>query len=407
MLTLFLVISYIDRVNVGFAKLRMMSDLNFDDAVYGLGAGLFFITYSLLQAPSNWVIHRVGARLTVSALMIAWSLTTIGFFFIQTRWEFYILRLILGAAEAGFYPGMLLYLTYWFPSRWRGKAGAVFIMAVPLAGIIGGPLSGWLLDSFHGIKGLEGWRWMFLVEGTISLVFGIAAWFLMPNGVKDANWLSKDEKAEVESELSTELSKMQLSPYLPNGWTLLRSGLLWKMTGVIFFGAIGLNALTFWLPTLVSETGTQSPFAVGLLSTIPYLFSCLCMLLVGTSSDKHLERRFHIALPFLAAAIALALSTQFQTNLVASIVLLSVSAGGILTVLPVFWTLPSTVLTGKHLAIGIGLINMIANSAGFISPYMIGWLRVTFHSSVGAVFVLSGAMIIGAIIVLTIPKRLR
>jgi len=393
------IIAYLDRVNVGFAKLQMSDDLGFSEAVYGLGAGLFFIGYFFFEVPSNILLHRLGARLWIARIMITWGLLSALFAFVQTEWQFYILRFLLGAAEAGFYPGVILYLTYWFPSHRRARMFALFQAGSPAAGIIGNPLSGWIMDRFHTVSGWQGWQWMFVLEAVPAVVLGGLVLLYLDNSVKDAKWLSEDERAVIERDIATDCMGKAKSHTLKS---LLVNPVIWVMTLIYFCFVMGQYGLTLWMPTLIRASGVTSTITIGLLGAIPFICAIIAMVVFSRSADHFRERRWHLVTPALIGAIGFIIAAT-ATNTAISIIFLSVAAAGVLTCAPLFWSLPTAVLSGAAAASGIALINSIANLAGFVSPYMIGVLRDLTHSSQIGMYVLAGFLVLGAAIVLRMP----
>ncbi|WP_084085154.1 MFS transporter [Cupriavidus sp. USMAA2-4] len=397
------VVAYLDRVNVGFAKLSMLADLQFSESIYGLGAGLFFIGYFFFEVPSNLLMHRIGAKATIARIMILWSLISAAMMFVQTPSQFYALRFLLGAAEAGFYPGMILYLTYWFPSHRRARMVALFMAAIPISGIFGGPLSGWVMQAMHDTHGLRGWQWMFLIEAVPSLLTGLAVLRYLDNGIQSARWLSAEEKAVLERGIASE--NAQKSGHMSLRMVATDTRVL-KMTLICFCTVMGQYGLTFWLPTLIKQTGVDSVLHVGLLTAIPFSVAVCSMLLVSRSSDRLRERRWHLIVPFCCGAAGLALSAAFSHDTALSLAALALAAGGSLATSPLFWSLPTAILSGVGAAAGIALINSVANLAGFLSPYLIGLIKDTTHSTDAAMYVLAAVLLCGALLTYTVPARL-
>nr|WP_244507566.1 MFS transporter [Methylobacterium phyllostachyos] len=399
LLMLCYVAAFLDRVNVGFAKLTMLGDLGFSEAAYGFGAGLFFLGYFIFETPSNLLMHRIGARLTLSRIMILWGIISGAFAFVQTEWHFYTLRFLLGAAEAGFYPGVILYLTYWFPAVRRARVVALFICAIPLSGLIGGPLSGYILATFHTAGGLHGWQWLFLIEAVPSLILGIVILFCLDDDPAQAAWLTAAEKGVIESDIRGDTPQ----PGGHGSLSQVLSGIVALLSLIAFCQAIGQYGLSFWLPTLIAQAGVQGLLAIGLFSAIPFGVAIVCMLLTARSSDRRNERRWHLVVPFLVGAIGLATSTLFAGNVTASLVALCVAAGGCYTVTALFWILPPLFLSGVEAAAGIAVINSIGALAGFVSPFAVGWIRETTHSTNGGMWATSAFMILGAVLTMLMP----
>ena len=389
------VAAYLDRVNVGFAKLSMLNDLQFSEAVYGLGAGIFFIGYFLFEVPSNLLMHRLGARVWIARIMVTWALVSAMTMFVTTPAMFYTLRFILGLAEAGFFPGIVLYLTYWFPSARRGRMNALFMIGIPVAGVIGGPLSGWIMQVFNGVHGLANWQWLFLLEALPSLALGIAVLFLLPNGIRSARWLNEREKKLLEDNIARESSAS--ADHSLKG--VVKNGRVWWLAGVYFCCMMGLYGVSFYLPTLIATAGAKDPLQVGLLTAVPYTVGIIAMILVARSSDRSKERRWHLTLAIAVAAIGYYASTLHTGSVALSLLTLSVATAGVLSAMPVFWTFPSALLTGTALAAGIALINSIGNLAGFVSPSIIGWMKEVTQSTNAGLVVVAGSMLTGAILV--------
>jgi D-galactonate transporter len=397
------VVAYLDRVNVGFAKLQMSQDLSFSETVFGLGAGIFFLGYFLFELPSNILMHKLGARIWIARIMITWGILSALFVFVKTPGQFYALRFLLGLAEAGFYPGVILYLTYWFPSHRRAKIIAVFMSAIPVSGIFGNPLSGWIMQTFHGGHGFAGWQWMFLIEAIPAIAIGIATILYLDNGIAGAKWLTAPEKKLLADEIAAQPQEHAKSHSLG---AVFRDPRTWWMSLIYFAFVTGQYGLTFWMPTFVKSTGVTGAFNIGLLSAIPFLVAIVVMNVMGHSADKRRERRWHLIVPALFGAIGFTIAASFASNTVVSIVFLSLAAAGVLTCAPLFWSLPTAFMSGATAAAGIAIINSIGNLAGFASPYMIGYLKDLTHSTQTGMYVLAGMLVIGAIAVFVTPAKL-
>ncbi|WP_312602157.1 MULTISPECIES: MFS transporter [Pseudomonas] len=395
--------AYLDRVNVGFAKLQMMNDLALSEAVYGLGAGMFFIGYFLCEVPSNIILHRVGARRWIARIMITWGIISALFAFVETAWQFYVLRFLLGIAEAGLAPGLLLYLTYWFPSYRRAKMTVLWFIAIPLSGMVGGPLSGWIMERFAGVHGWAGWQWMFLIEAVPTVVVGLMVLSYLKDGVKDAHWLDDDEKKLISSELAED---EQHKVTHASAGAFIRDRRLWLLASIYFCVVMGQYAITFWLPTLVRNAGIADPLHIGLLTSLPYCCAIVAMLLAGRSGDRHRERRWHLAVPMVAGATGLTLAALLDGHISASILSLCLAAAGILSASPLFWMLPTNLLGGVSAAAGIAAVNSFANLAGFCSPYLIGCITTSTGSSAIGMYLITGVLAFGALLVFRIPAAL-
>jgi D-galactonate transporter len=397
------VVAYLDRVNVGFAKLQMEIDLGFSQTVYGLGAGIFFIGYFFFEVPSNLIMYRVGARVWIARIMITWGLISAAFVFVKTPMLFYLLRFLLGMAEAGFYPGVILYLTYWYPARRRAQIVAVFMSAIPIAGIFGSPLSGWIMDSFNQIAGMRGWQWMFLIEALPALIMGICVFLYLDKGIREAKWLTTDEKLVLERNIKTDAG----TPKGPHSLgAAFADGRVWLMSLIYFFFVMGQYGLTLWMPTLIKATGVKSNFLTGLLSAIPFVVAIFAMILCGRSADLRRERRWHLVVPALCGSIGFVIAAVAANDTLIAITFLSIAAGGVLTCAPLFWSLPTSFLRGTAAAAGIAAINSIGNLAGFASPYVIGSLKDLTQSNHSGMYLLAGTLVLGAGLVLTTrPKE--
>ncbi|WP_431129168.1 MFS transporter [Variovorax paradoxus] len=403
LLMLCYVVAYLDRVNVGFAKLQMSQDLAFSETVFGLGAGLFFIGYFLFEVPSNVLLHRVGARVWIARIMITWGVMSATFAWVQTPTTFYVMRFLLGIAEAGFYPGVILYLTYWYPAQRRAKIIALFMSAIPVAGIFGNPLSGWIMDLFHGASGFHGWQWMFIIEAVPALVMGLVVLAFLDNGIRSAKWLSEGEKQLLESEIATDQKGTQSKHAIG---AIFGDKRVWLMCLIYFCFVMGQYGLTFWMPTLIKSTGVTGNLNIGLFSAIPFGCAIVAMNLVGRSADARRERRWHLIAPALFGAVGFVVAASYSHNTVVSVAALSLAAAGVLTCAPLFWSLPTSFLSGAAAAVGIAAINSVGNLAGFVSPYLIGFLKDTTHSTQSGMYVLAGMLVIGAVAVLRTPANL-
>ncbi|SAL56503.1 major facilitator transporter [Caballeronia terrestris] len=395
------VAAYLDRVNVGFAKLQMLNDLKFSETVYGLGAGIFFIGYFLFEVPSNIIMHRVGARVWIARIMITWAIISAAALFVKTPIAFYVMRFLLGVAEAGFFPGIVLYLTYWFPAERRSRMNALFMMGIPIAGVVGGPLSGWIMNAFQGVGGWSNWQWLFLLEAIPSAILGVVTLFCLPNGIRAARWLTDDEKQVLEANIERD-SAGKTHGSLAGVFTDAR---IWRMAAIYFCCMMGLYGISFYLPTLVKATGVKSALDVGLLSAIPYACAVASMFLVARSADRTGERRWHFAIPAVLAGAGLFASTQLTGNIPLAMIALTVGTAGMLATMPVFWTYPSAIVAGGSAAAAIGMINSIGNLAGFVSASIIGWMKDVTHSTNAGIYCVAGALVLGAVLALRHPRQ--
>ena len=395
------VAAYLDRVNVGFAKLQMLNDLNFSESIYGLGAGIFFIGYFLFEVPSNLLLHKLGARRWIARILISWGLISGCMMFVQTPTMFYVLRFLLGVAEAGFFPGIILYLTYWYPAARRSQVTSLFMTGIPMAGVIGGPLSGWILTSFNGVSGMAGWKWLFVIEALPSVALGFVVMYFLDDRIADAKWLSADQKRllqhniEKESTLGGDHSALGA----------FRNAKVWVLCAAYFGFIMGLYGIGFWLPSLIKASGISSPTTIGWLVAIPYSAAVVCMILTSRHSDRTGERRWHIAVPALVGAAALVVSTFVPQTPLWAIVTLTIATMGILTGLAQFWVLPPAFLGGAAAAAGIALINSVGNLAGFVSPFAVGWIKDTTGSTNNGLYVIAASLVVGGAIVLAVAQR--
>jgi D-galactonate transporter len=397
------VVAYLDRVNVGFARLQMLDDLKFSETVYGLGAGMFFIGYFLFEVPSNLLLHRFGARLWIGRIMITWGLVSASFMFIRSPTSFYALRFILGIAEAGFFPGIILYLTYWYPSDRRARMVALFMAAPPLAGIFGGPLSGWIMESFAGSGGLAGWQWLFVLEAVPAIIVGLAVLVYLDNGIRSARWLTEAEKSLLEQRIAQDRTPTTEHPSLAQ---IFGDERLWRLCLIYFCYVMGHYGLTFWMPVLVQSAGVTGTLRIGFFTAIPYIGAVIAMVLIGARADRERERRWHTAIPMAIGAGFLSLSTLAGTQTSVVMVCLTIAAAGILSSGAVFWSLPTAFLSGASAAAGIAAINSVGNLAGFVSPYVVGWLKDTTHSTEAGMVAITAALLLGALVTLTMSAKL-
>ncbi|WP_338768299.1 MFS transporter [Massilia sp. METH4] len=390
------VAAYLDRVNVGFAKLQMQADLALSDTVYGIGAGIFFIGYFLFEVPSNLLMERVGARRWIARIMISWGFVSAATMFATGPVSFYVLRFLLGVAEAGFFPGVVLYLTYWYPAHRRARIVALFMSGVAIAGVLGGPLSGAIMSAFAGHAGLHGWQWLFLLEGLPSVALGIWTLFYLDDNLRAARWLGEADKAALERALEPEQRTRRHLP-LPQ---LFASGTVWLLALVYFLFVMGLYGVSFWLPQLLKNSGVQDVFRIGLLTAIPYGVAAIVMVLAARHSDRTAERRWHIAGAGVAGAAGLLVATAYAHDTALALAALSVATAGILTTFPIFWSLPTALLGGTAAAAGIALINSVGNLAGFLSPYLVGAIRDATGSTAPGITLLAASLVLGALLVL-------
>lgn len=393
--------AFLDRVNVGFAKLHMLSDLHLSEAAYGLGAGIFFIGYFLFEVPSNLILHRVGARLWIARIMVTWGIVSAAMAFVTSPAMFYVLRFLLGVAEAGFFPGIILYLTYWYPAERRGRIISLFMAAIPVSGLIGSPISGVILDIAHGAHGLAGWQWLFIIEALPSCLLGIILYFYLTDRPAQAGWLTAPEIENIEADLAAE-AKQHDAHSVSAAMTDWR---VWLLSLVYFGIQMGVYGIGFWLPTIVKNSGFSSDTVVGFVTAIPYLAATIFMVLMGRSADATGKRRLHVMLPILLGVAGLIGSGIFANNVYIAMTCLSLATMGCITALALFWSLPSAFLGGFAAASGIAMINSIGNLAGFLSPYMVGLIKDATQSTNLALYAIAAAVFIAGLLVTRVPRK--
>jgi D-galactonate transporter len=395
--------AYLDRVNVGFAKLQMLHELNFSETVYGFGAGIFFLGYVLFEVPSNVIMHRVGGRLWIARIMLTWGLISGLMIFVRTPFSFYLLRFLLGVAEAGFIPGILLYLTYWYPANRRGRITALFLTAIPMASIFGGPLSGWILNAVSGARGLSGWQWLFLLETIPSLVLGVVTLFYLDNRVASAKWLDADEKRIIAENIAHEDKQKESHSHLSAAF---KTGRVWLLGLIYFCVASGIYIISFWLPTIIKQTGVADPLEIGLLTAVPYTAAIVAMILVTSSADRLRERRWHTLVPCMVTATGLAVTALAGSNTLLAMIGLILATAGASSAQAAFWSLPAAFLGGAAAAAGIALVNSLGNIAGFASTFLVGWMTDLTHSTSASLYLFAGLLAAGGLLILAIPGRL-
>lgn len=368
------VCAYLDRINVGFAAKQLKEDLHFSDSVYGLGAGIFFLGYALFEIPSNVIMEKVGARRWIARIMISWGIISGATAFVNSPESFYILRFMLGIAEAGFFPGIILYLTYWFPPSERGKSISRFMTAIPLSGLIGGPLSGALLN-LDGIAHLHGWQWMFLVEALPSLLMGVYIFLFLPNGPSEAKWLSSEEKVILANAIKEQESQLHEENDKPKTYTAFFSFSVWYMCLIYFFQVTGLYGIGLWLPDLLRSATHLGNIATGFLTAIPFLAGAISMVFWGWNSDRKHERRWHLIAGNLLGSVGFILAGLNPDNLTWALFGMTVASMGVHATFGPFWALKTSLLAPGIAAVGIALINSIGNLGGFMGPSITGFLK--------------------------------
>jgi ACS family tartrate transporter-like MFS transporter len=395
-------LNYLDRVNVGFAALTMNDDLAFSATVYGNGAGILFLGYVLFQVPSNIALEKWGTRRWVTTIMVVWGIISSMMAFVSGQTSFYVLRFLLGVAEAGFFPGMILYMTYWFPSAVRARIAGAFMLAVPISGILGAPASTALL----GIDwlGFKGWQWLFVLQGLPAIVLGFAVLGVLTDKPEKATWLTEEEKAWLTGLLGAE-QRARAAAHNHSLREVLINPRTW-IFGLMYFGiAIGFYGLTLWLPQIIKGFGGLTNMQVGFLTAAPYIFAAVGMYLWGAHSDKTGERTWHVALPCIVSGIGLSLSAILGDMPVLAFIALSVAAVGVYSALPTFWTLPTAVLSGTAAAGGIALINAIGNTGGYFGPALVGYIRDATGSYTDGLILLAGFAFLTAVLTLLMRTR--
>ena len=398
-LILMYILAFIDRSNVGFAKLHFIADLGFNDAIYGIGAGIFYVGYILFEVPSNMVLHKNGVRQTLLRIMLLWGVFSAGMAFMQTSTHFYVMRFLLGAAEAGMFPGMLLYLTYWVPLNRRARFNALFTASIPLAGMLGGPLSGWLMHTFEGVAGMKGWQWMFIIEGLPACALGLVAYFYLQDGPASAKWLTPAQKNIITEDLAKSVSVKK------NGgehsyMDAIRDPKLYWLSGMGIAVLVSTGGVFFWLPTIIRKSGIDNVMTIGILSVIPFLIALIVQYLNARHSDRTGERRWHVAIPAFCAAIGWASLPSVQGNVPLSLLMLTLATAGTLGLTGPFWTLPSSFLSGKAAAGGIALLSTFAGLGSVFSPMLVGWLSSTTGSLAMGQYYFAALMLFGAVTLL-------
>jgi ACS family tartrate transporter-like MFS transporter len=393
-LFLLYIVAYLDRINVGFAALQMNQALGFSATVYGFGAGIFFLSYVLFEIPSNVILARVGARLWIARIMITWGLVSSAMMFVRSASGFYTLRFLLGLAEAGFFPGIIFYLTRWFPARERARTIAAFMTATLMAGVVGGPISGTLL-SLHGAGGLAGWQWLFVLEGVPSIILGFVVLKVLAERPEDATWLTPAERATLVACLNDDAGSQRRET--TRG--ALSNGRTWLLAIVYFTIPVTLYGIGFFLPQMLKTASGSSDLIVGLLSAVPYAAGAVAMVIVGRHSDRTGERRWHVLVPALVGAAGLALSTM-STGITWSVVTLSIAMLGLASMFGPFWALTTSTMGGVGAAASIALVNSVGNTGGFVGPYLLGAINDATHSFALGLLAIAAMLAGGATLVL-------
>lgn len=392
--------AYIDRINIGFAKLQMQQDLALSDAAYGLGAGIFFLGYVLFEVPSNLLLARIGARRTLSRIMILWGIVSVSMCLVTNATTFYAMRFLLGVFEAGFAPGMILYLSYWYPKERMARALALLLGAAPVGGIFAGPLSGWVMSSLSGAAGLAGWKWIFIIDGLPAVLLGVVAFFWLKDSPDRAPWLSADARACLDGLVSSTTANRYAHRSLP---AIVRSPRVYGLAAAYFCLICGLYAIGFWLPAILKATGIKSYFQIGLYSAVPYVAAVVSMYVLACSSDQLKERRWHAAIAALVSAAALAVATLSIERFGTALFAITVATGAMYAAYSVFWAIPHDVLSGPAAVGGIAFINTLGLFGGFLSPTMIGWVKTVTGKTESGLFVIVILLLAGAALLMCCP----
>jgi D-galactonate transporter len=399
------VFAYVDRVNVGFAKLQMQQDLRMSDAVYGVGAGIFFLGYFIFEIPANMIMQRVGARLWLGPIMILWGVVAACSMFVRSATSFYVLRFVLGIVESGFFPGVILYLTYWYTRQHRAKMVAAFMTAIPLSGVLAGPISGAILAFAADAGGLRAWQWLFLLEGIPSILAGAVAIFFLDDNPSRAKWLTSDERDllldRLEREEATKRSEGESRHRLIDAF---KSGQVWLLCVVYFGFVMGNYGLWFWLPQMIKDTLTKDPWKIGLVSVIPWAASAIVMVVYAHHSDITGERRWHLALAGILGGVAFSASRLPGIPGALSLAAIVLAAIAVMCCQSTFWALPTSILSGSAAAGGIAWINSVGNLAGYVSPFIVGHILDATGSMTLALLVLSASCLMAGLVVLLVAK---
>ncbi len=393
-------VAYLDRVNVGFAGLTMRTDLDLSAKAYGFASGIFFLAYFVFEVPSNLLLHKFGARKWIARIMLTWGIISGANAFVTGAFSFDVVRVLLGIAEAGFFPGIIFFLTLWFPAAYRGRIVGWFMAAIPASSVIGAPVSSLLL-YLDGVAGFKGWQWMFLVEAVPALILSGVVFFYLTDRPADAKWLADDERRWLSDRLAAEERVRARRESLSVWQALLDPRVL--TLALIYFGAVATNyGIGFWLPQIVAGFGGLTKFEIGLITAIPYAVGTVSMVLWGRRSDATMERKGHVAFPLLVAAAGIA-AAAFLSDPLFKMVALSIAGFGVFSSLPVFWTLPAAFLSGPAAAAGIAIVNALGNLSGFAGPYAMGWIKEATGSFSGGLLVIAALAVVGMIAVILLP----
>ena len=400
------IVAFLDRSNIGFAKLQMSHDLGFSDAVYGLGAGLFYLGYSAFEVPSNLVLKRIGGRLTFARIMIAWGLVSAAFSLIETPLQFYVLRFLLGCAEAGFFPGVLLYLTFWIPAARRARFTAFFMSGMALAGLFGGPLSGWVMTSMQGLAGWKGWQWMFVVEAAPAVVLGLITLFFLVDRPEQAAWLSSAEKDLIKRDLDSEEARQKKARTGVSILDAFRDRRLYALGAMAVALVAGIAGISFWMPSILRTSGVKDIWLIGVLSAVPYLAALVAQQWVAHRSDRLQERRWHAGICAALSGLCWLLMPAFSDQPAISLTLLTLATAGSFGATAPFWSMPAALLTGNAAAAGIAIVTTFGSIGAFIVPIIVGWAS-TATGTLAAGQYFYGGLLLAASVLLVLGTRQR
>jgi len=390
--------AYLDRANIGFAHLQFSQDVGLSEAAFGLGVGLFYAGYMLFEVPSNLLLQRIGVRKTMMRIMALWGIVSAGTAFVQTPMQFYIARVLLGAAEAGFFPGVILYFTYWFPSARRARVTSIFMMAICVSGVMSGPLSGFILQNMSGLWGLRAWQWLFVIEGLPSVIAGLFAYVFLTDRPEQANWLSAQEKRFLLGELDRD-AQVKSGHAQGSIWAALKEPKFYFLTFAYFSVPWASIVVHIWAPSVIEKSGVQNFWHIGLLSAIPYVTGAAAMYLLSRNSDRMLERRWHFMASAVMAAVGVVLLPAAASSATALVVLLCIATAGYLGMLSLFWTIPPAYLSSTAAASGIGLISSLGQFGGISAPSAIGYASTHFGSSAIGLYAVAVVSILGGLAV--------
>jgi MFS family permease len=397
-------VCYLDRINIGFAKLQMSDDLGFSGAVYGFGAGLLFVGYFLFEVPSNIILHHVGARRWIARIMVTWGIISGLTAFVQTPMQFYIARFALGAAEAGFIPGVIYYLSQWYPTERRGRAWGIFYIALASSGLIGGPVSGAILQLFSGTGGLAGWQWLILIEAVPSLILGGVVLYAVKDTIDSASWLDEAEKQRLRHLIATDPGARRSGDRNHIALRELMTGTIITLTAIYFLYNSALYGIGFWMPTMIQAMGVTGAWNIGLLTALPSACAIVTLVTLARSSDHRRERRGHLAFACILGAVGFCIAVRFADDPVLGMIGLCLANAGTYSIPAIFWTVPTALVSGVTAATAIAMINSIGNLSGFVAPWVIGIVKdATGSTGLGALSLAAG-LVVAAVLLMSLPR---